>query len=236
MEAIVLVGGLGTRLRPYTWVLPKPLLPLGETSILEITLRQLGQFGFSRVTLAVGHKASFIKNVVSEITDLPFKIDYLLENEPRGTAGFIFDYIPVEEKFLVLNGDLLTDLNFKEFLVEHRETEYAASVACISRSERIDYGVLVGDENDFLTDYQEKPISSYQVSSGIYALTSVSLKNIRKSNFLTMPDLLLNLSKFNLPVKLVKTNHYWMDLGRTNDYHQAIEDFQNDPSRFLGVN
>ena len=233
MEAIILVGGLGTRLRPYTWILPKPLLPLGDISILEVTLRRLANFGFTNVTLAVGHKASFIKQVVSEIEGLPFKIEYLEENEPTGTAGFLFNFTPKDKKFLVMNGDLLTDLDLKATYDLHNIEKFAASIVCLTRKEKIDYGVLISDGSGNLAEYREKPDSEFLVSSGIYVISSNDVKNLEKKNFYTMPEALEELIAKGKKVRLESPKIYWMDLGRPDDYHQAVEDFENNPARFL---
>jgi NDP-sugar pyrophosphorylase family protein len=233
MEAIILVGGIGTRLRPYTWILPKPLLPLGEISILEITLRRLATHGFTKITLAVGHKASFIKQVVAEIHGLPFQIEYLEEEEPKGTAGFLFDLKSSSSKILVMNGDLLTDLNLKETYNAHNEEKYAASVVCVKRKDKIDYGVLVSDESGDLADYREKPESEYLVSSGIYVLSIRDVNNLKTKNFLTMPDALKEFVQNGRKVKLANPSIYWMDLGRPEDYHQAVDDFEKNPGQFL---
>jgi NDP-sugar pyrophosphorylase family protein len=233
MEAIILVGGTGTRLRPYTWILPKPLLPLGETSILEITLRRLANHGFSKVTLAVGHKASFIRQVVSEIQGLPFQIEYLEETQPKGTAGFLFDLIPTGSKILVMNGDLLTDLDLKKTYNNHDEEKYAASVVCVTRKDRIDYGVLIADKSGNLEEYLEKPESEYLVSSGIYILSTIDIKTLKTRSFLTMPEALDEFVKSGRKVSLPAPNMYWMDLGRPEDYHQAVDDFEKNPSHFL---
>ncbi len=233
MEAIILVGGIGTRLRPYTWILPKPLLPLGETSILEVTLRRLAKFGFTKITLAVGYKASFIKQVVSEIQGLPFEISYLEESKPKGTAGFLFELEPVSSKILVMNGDLLTDLNLRKTYDEHDEVEFAASVVCAKRKEIIDYGVLTSDPSGNLAEYHEKPQSEYLVSSGIYVLSTNDVKNLKEQDFLTMPAALETFMENGRKIKLATPEIYWMDLGRPEDYHQAVEDFEKNPERFL---
>jgi NDP-sugar pyrophosphorylase family protein len=233
MEAIILVGGTGTRLRPYTWILPKPLLPLGETSILEITLRRLANHGFSKVTLAVGHKASFIRQVVSEIQGLPFQIQYLEETHPKGTAGFLFDLIPTGSKILVMNGDLLTDLDLKKTYNAHDQEKYAASVVCVTRKDNIDYGVLISDESGNLVEYKEKPEAEYLVSSGIYVLSIPDVRKLETKNFLTMPEALEAFIRTGRKVKLITPGIYWKDLGRPEDYHQAVDDFENNPDRFL---
>lgn len=234
MEAVILVGGLGTRLRPYTWVLPKPLLPLGEMSILEINLRRMAIYGFKRVTLSVGHKASLIRNLVEEMENLPFEIDFLFEEKPLGTAGFLHDFVPRFEKFLVMNGDLLTDLNLAKVIESHDSETTAATIVSVSRNEKIDYGVLICDEANELQSYDEKPEVEYLVSSGIYVLTSKEVKH-QDNEYVTMPEILLKLKKQSKKVLLFKSDFYWKDLGRADDYHQAIEDFEKSPDRFLGI-
>jgi NDP-sugar pyrophosphorylase family protein len=233
VEAIVLVGGIGTRLRPYTWILPKPLLPLGETSILEITLRRLAHSGFSKVTLAVGHKASFVRHFVKEIKGLPFEVEYLEELQPKGTAGFLFDYKTENSKVLVMNGDLLTDLNLEETYSQHNEEEYAASVVCVERKDKIDYGVIVSDELGNLAEYREKPELNYLVSSGIYVLSTRDIGNLNEKDFLTMPEALEEFIRSGRLVKIKSLKMYWMDLGRPDDYHEAAAEFENNPERFL---
>jgi len=233
MEAIILVGGVGTRLRPYTWILPKPLLPLGETSILEITLRRLANYGFSKVTLAVGHKASFIKQVVSELQGLPFQIEYLEETQPKGTAGFLFDLKPTGSKILVMNGDLLTDLDLEKTYNAHDHEKYAASVVCVTRKDKIDYGVLFSDKSGNLAEYKEKPEAEYLVSSGIYVLSIPDIRKLQTKSFLTMPEALEAFVRAGRKVKLMTPDIYWKDLGRPEDYHQSVDDFESNPDRFL---
>ena len=166
-RAVILAGGKGTRLRPYTVVLPKPLMPIGEYPILEIVLRQLVKAGFNHVTMAVNHQAELIRAFFGDGSKWGVKIDYSLENEPLGTMGPLKLISDLPPNFLIMNGDILTDLNFQIFYDEHVNSKSAFTISAHVRNQKVDYGVLNIDKNGILVSFSEKPSHDYIVSMGI---------------------------------------------------------------------
>src|SRR3954447_3670552 len=159
-RAIVLAGGLGMRLRPYTAVLPKPLMPIGDRPVLDVVVRQLRGHGFERITVATGYLAELIEAFFRDGHEYDVEIDYHREAVPLGTAGAIATIDGLTEPFLVMNGDVITDLDYKALMAQHAETGAAATIATITRDVQISLGVLHfgdGDEPDRLTSYEEKP-------------------------------------------------------------------------------
>ena len=167
-RAVVLAGGMGTRLRPYTVVLPKPLMPVGDYPILEVVIRQLAIHGFDRVTIAVNHQAELIRAFFGDGAKWNVRIDYSLENQPLGTMGPLKLIRDLPAHFLVMNGDVLTDLDFAAFHDEHVTEDRLFTISSHQREQKIDYGVLVTDGEGALRDFHEKPTTGYEVSMGIY--------------------------------------------------------------------
>src|SRR5215210_1213472 len=163
MVAVILAGGKGTRLRPFTMTIPKPLLPLGDIPVLEVVIRQLATDGFSRVVLTLGHMASLFSAQFGDGRAYGLSIEYVLEAEPLGTAGPLRDLADLPENFIVMNGDLLTDISYKGLFLEHVREEAAATVATVSRSETIDYGLIEMAPNGAFLNYLEKPVVSRYV-------------------------------------------------------------------------
>lgn len=179
MQALILAGGKGTRLRPYTTVLPKPLMPIGDMPILEIVLQQLKHSGFDSVILAVGYMHHLFQSFFQDGERFGIKIEYSLEKEPLGTAGPIALALDkLEDNFLVMNGDLLTTINYCDLYKDHVNTNADATIALHSRTVNIDYGVIEYDENHRLTGYKEKPSFNYDVSMGINVLNKSLSKNL----------------------------------------------------------
>ena len=168
MRAIILAGGKGTRLQPYTSVLPKPLLPVGGRPIISVVLKQLKKAGVSRATLAVGHMADLFPSVLSNGVAPSLKIDYVRERKPLGTAAPLRNIRGLRDTFLVLNGDILTDLNYRDLVRWHRKRKAVANIATFKRSVAVDFGVVVADSEGAICDYHEKPRLRYSVSMGIY--------------------------------------------------------------------
>lgn len=236
--AVILAGGLGTRLKPFTMTIPKPLLPLGETPILEVVLRQLSNAGFGRVVLTLGYMAPVFSALIGTGEKWGIQVDYCREEKPLGTAGSlrladaIGDGLP--DDFLVMNGDLLTDLPFGELLEFHRARGAAGTIALSQREVRIDYGVIEADASGAFTDYREKPTIKYDVSMGINVLSRRSLAHVPDGRRFDMPDLMLALHRAGKAVHCFRSGDYWQDIGRFEDYQRASEDFVQNPQRFLG--
>ena len=232
-RAIILAGGKGTRLRPYTVVLPKPLMPIGEYPILEVVIRQLISYGFDHITLAVNHQAELIKAFFGDGSKWNIKIDYSLEDQPLGTMGPLKLIKDLPENFLVMNGDILTDLNFSEFYDNHSNNKELFTISSYTREQKIDYGVLEIDQNSVLTGFIEKPLKSFEVSMGIYMLSSKILEYIPEHAAYGFDNLMLAILKDKKRVSVKNFNGYWLDIGRPDDYMQAIEEFGEMKSRFI---
>lgn len=233
MTAIILAGGKGTRLKPFTMTIPKPLLPLGDVPVLEIVIGQLAAAGFKRIVLCLGHMAPLFGAVLGDGAKWGIKIETVLEEEPLGTAGALRLVKNLPDTFLVMNGDLLTTLNFKEMSEFHRSHKAAATIAVNRRKVFIDYGVIVTDQKSHLKKYREKPTIHYAVSMGIYMLSRAAVKLIPKKGRYDVPQLMLAIKDTGKTVACYQTDCYWQDIGRFDDYQAASDDFTKDPSRFL---
>jgi NDP-mannose synthase len=223
-RAVILAGGKGTRLRPYTVVLPKPLMPIGDFPILEIVIRQLSNYGFDHITLAVNHQADIIKAFFGDGSKWNLKIDYSLEDTPLSTMGPLSLIKDLPENFLVMNGDILTDLNFEVLYKNHVIEKNIFTISAFNREEKIEYGVLQ-TELEKLTGFKEKPSYSFVVSMGIYIVNRVVLNYIPANKPFGFDDLMLYLLKINNPAHVKVFDGYWLDIGRPDDYVKAIEEF-----------
>ena len=235
MHAVVLAGGQGVRLRPYTTRLPKPLVPIGdEFSILDIVLSQLGQQGFSRATLAIGYLGNLIRAYVGDGSRWGIKIDYANEDVPLGTMGpvlQILDQLP--EDFLVMNGDVLTDLNYAGLLNQHIGSAAPLTVATYHREVRIDFGVLTTQQGR-VVKFSEKPTIDYRVSMGVYGLSRRTLKRYPPGLPLGFDDLMHDLLAGDDPPREHPFDGYWLDIGRPDDYDRANAEFGQVREMLLG--
>ncbi|MDY0411027.1 nucleotidyltransferase family protein [Methanothrix soehngenii] len=235
MKAVILAGGLGTRLKPYTTVFPKPLMPIGESPILEIIVKQLKAKGFNEITLAVGHLSELIMAFFNNGSKYGLKIEYSKEEKKLGTAGGLgLLKNKLVDDFLVMNGDVLTGLDFSEFLEFHKKTGSIATIALNRRHVDIDFGVVELDENRTLIGYIEKPKIDYLVSMGVYAFNESILEYIPSHEYLDIPDLMKRLLSEGEKVNGFIHDGYWLDIGRPDDYIKANEDIQK-IYRQLGV-
>lgn len=227
-RAVILCGGMGTRLRPYTVVLPKPLMPVGEYPILEVVVRQLSRAGFRRLTFAVNHQAELIKAFFGDGSRWDVAIDYSLEKTPLSTVGPLTLIPDLPEHFLFLNGDVLTDLDFKQFLDNHTAEDRAFTIAAARRRQQTDYGVLHVDQASKLTAFEEKPTSDYLVSMGVYAASRTLIEGIAPGTRYGFDNLMVDMLSRNQSVNVYPHDGYWKDIGRPDDYMQAIDDFDSD--------
>jgi NDP-mannose synthase len=235
-RAVILAGGLGMRLRPYTTVLPKPLMPVGDRPILDVIIRQLKHQGFERLTIVTGHLAELIEAFFGSGERHGIPIDYFREDEPLGTVGALSLIDDLGDQFLVMNGDVLTDMPFDELLQEHATSGAAATIAAHKRDVRISLGVLGFDDGadpGRLTGYVEKPTYHYEVSMGVYAFSRRVLEYIEPGKRLDFPDLVLRLIDAGETVRARRSVDYWLDIGRHDDYETAMEEFERLRSRFL---
>jgi NDP-mannose synthase len=223
MIATVLAGGKGTRLAPYTRILPKPLMPIGDVPILEVLIGQFRAAGIENVVLTVGHMSGLIRTYFGDGSDFGVNITYSYEDEPLGTAGPLAKIREGLEaaNVLVTNGDVLTDLDFASFMEGHTASGAAASIAAYVKEVHIDLGVLEEDGSARLTGYIEKPTYRFLVSMGIYMFRRDVLDHIPADAYLDFPDLILKLLAADQHVRLHKFDGYWQDLGRREDYEAA---------------
>lgn len=233
MRAIILAGGKGTRLRPYTVVLPKPLMPIGEYPILEVVVRQLVYAGFDHITMAVNHQAEIIQAFFGSGEKWGIRIDYSLEDMPLGTMGPLRLIKDLPEDFLIMNGDILTDIDYRDFHEYHVGRRNTFTVSSHQRELRSEYGVLKINEQDRLVEFREKPVITYDVSMGVYMANRGILRYIPEGVAYGFDHLMLDLIKAGDPASVKKFQGYWLDIGRIDDYNQAIEEFESKKNLFL---
>ena len=227
MKAVILAGGKGTRLAPYTKILPKPLMPIGDMPILEILLRQMKTAGVTDAILTVGHLAELLNAFFKDGERFGLKIQYSIEDKPLGTAGplaLVADQL--RETFLVANGDVLTTLDLAELVDAHRCSGALATIASHARQVKIDLGVLQFDGSNEVVGYIEKPVYDFFVSMGIYVFEPAVLQYIPYEEYLDFPELVLKLLSHGERVQAYCFDGYWQDLGRAEDYEQAVQEFE----------
>ena len=226
MHAVILAGGKGTRLRPYTTCVPKPLVPIGDTySILEIVLHQRRASGFQRVTLAIGHMGHLIRAFVGDGARYGLTVDYTDEFTPLGTIGPVLNVLDrLPEHFLIMNGDVLTNLDYGDFLRRHRQTERPVTVATYHREIKSEFGVLDIDDQT-IVGFREKPTVQFQVSMGIYAMTRRTLERYQPGQVLGFDTLMLDLLAAGECPGSDLFSGYWLDIGRPEDYDMANEEW-----------
>lgn len=238
MKAVLLAGGKGTRLRPFTHVFPKPLMPLGDDDpmpIIEVVLRQLARSGFRDVTVITGYLTELIEAFCGTGQKFGSRLTYRREVSPLGTAGGLTLLDRPDEPVLVINGDILTTLDFSAMFAFHRARGATATIASYPREVKIDFGVLeFGDDPHVLTGYREKPKFSFQVSMGVYILDPIAWDYLTPGEPLPMPDLLEAMRGDGRPVHCYRQPCYWLDIGRHDDYATANDIFVTRRAEFLG--
>ena len=238
MQAVLLAGGKGTRLRPYTYVLPKPLMPLGEADpmpIIEVVLRQLARFGFDDVTIITGYLTELIEAFCGDGRRFGTRLSYRREPAPLGTAGGLTLLERPGEPVLVINGDILTTLDYALMYDFHCVRKAAATITSYRREVKIDFGVLkFGDDPHVLTGYQEKPEYAFEVSMGVYILDPLAWDYLTPGRPLPMPDLLESMRQAGHDIHCYRQECYWLDIGRHDDYATANEIFDSRRGAFLG--
>jgi len=222
MHVVILAGGKGVRLRPYTSALPKPLVPIGEEyAILDIILQQLTHQGFTHATLAVGHLSPLIRAFVGDGSRWGLSVDYTEEVVPLSTIGPLF---PIRERlpehFLVMNGDVLTTLNYADLLARHMSSDVPLTVATSPRVVKIDFGVLEARAGH-IVGFKEKPLLSYLVSMGVYALSRETIAHYPAGMPFGFDELVLDLLAQERPPGIYEFDGYWLDIGRPDDYDEA---------------
>lgn len=230
-QAVILAGGEGQRLRPYSKVLPKPLWPVGNVPIIVIIIRQLALAGIKDIIIAVGHQSELIRIILGDGKQYGVNIIYAVEKKPLGTAGPLKRIRNLDRNFLVLNGDLLTDMPFKKFAQYHLNEKTGATVAVTKRSVKVDFGVVIENENK-ITEYLEKPGLKYLVSTGIYAFRREIIKHIPNRRF-EFPELVNRLIQQGDYPSTYKFEGRWLDIGRLDDWEKADRLFQRNSKLFL---
>lgn len=235
MKAVVLAGGKGARLAPYTRVFPKPMMPIGDKAILEVLLLQMRRAGVDEVILTVGHLAGLMRAFFQDGSQLGLKIRYSIEKQPLGTAGplSLIGTSDLADTFLVSNGDVLTTLDIADLIKFHKSTGAIATIATHERSVHIDLGVIQTNGDHTIKGYIEKPDIDYLVSMGLYIFEPAVLNYIPMGKYLDFPDLVKKMIAAGERVAAYPFSGYWQDLGRPDDYEQANIDFEHMRSQFL---
>lgn len=227
MKVVILAGGKGRRLAPYTTVLPKPLVPVADLPIIEILIRQLAHFGFTDVTVSIGHLGELIQAYFATNRRLPdgVRLSYVTEPQPLGTAGSLALVPRLDQTFLVANGDVLTTLDYRALTEFHRAQGAALTVAMHQKDVPTDLGVMEVDGDSRVTAYREKPVLSYRVSMGIYVYEPRALRHIPAGGYLDFPDLVHALLAGGETVAAYPSDDFWLDIGRQDDYAAATQEF-----------
>ncbi|MEZ5845058.1 MAG: sugar phosphate nucleotidyltransferase [Hyphomicrobiaceae bacterium] len=233
-RVVILAGGKGTRLRPFTASFPKPLVPLGDKPILEVVLRQLAAHGFRRATLTIGHLSDLIRAYVAQNRFIAerLEIDFVEETQPTGTAGSLARVEGLDDTFMVMNGDVLTNLDYSALVAAHKASGAALTIAAHAKVEKIELGVLEAGPDGRLTNYIEKPTQVWEVSMGIYVYEPRVLELIQPDTYLDFPDLVRMLVARGEHVHVYRNDAFWLDIGRPADYARAQEIIESEPARF----
>lgn len=223
-RAVILAGGKGTRLAPFTFAFPKPLVPVGDTPILDVIVRQLAHAGVKHITMAVGHLAELIMAYFSSKQYPGLRIDYSREEAPLGTAGPLSLIEDLDETFLVLNGDILASLDFQHLIAHHQAGNGCATIASYRKELKIDLGVLEVDEDGRLRGYREKPVYDFRVSMGVYVFEPKVLTLLRGGERCDLPDLVIRILAAGQNLLVYPFDGFWLDIGRPEDYARAVEE------------
>jgi NDP-mannose synthase len=227
MKAVILAGGKAARLRPYTTNFPKPLMPIGERPILEIVIKRLKEYGIQDIIVSTGHLAELIKVFFNDGSKYGVKITYSKEEEPLGTAGplsLVRDYL--NEPFILMNGDVLTDIDFSKLFSFHRGIKSQATISLAKRIFPIDFGVINIDRRSQFQEWQEKPSFEFLISTGIYLFEPETLRVLSEKEFLNVPEFIQRLKKENYFIAGYVHPGYWLDIGRPEDYERACKDYE----------
>jgi NDP-sugar pyrophosphorylase family protein len=235
MRAVILAGGRGSRLAPFTTVIPKPLLPVDDKPILEVILRQLGRAGFDHITLALGYMSTYFHAFFAQHRSLKSlaRIDFIEEEQPTGTAGSLAFVPGLRGTFLVMNGDIFTNLDYRDLLAHHHVQKSLLTIALHQKDVQIDLGVVKTDAAGQVTEYIEKPTLAFGVSMGIYVYSDEVLAFIKPGEYLDFPTLVGRLLSAGKKVSGYPNNACWLDLGRVEDLHRASEVFAARRHEFL---
>lgn len=233
MKVIILAGGKGTRLNPYTIVIPKPLVPIGEYPILEVVIRRFKKCGFKDIVLSINHMSELIKSYFGNGKKLGVNIKYLMEDKPLGTAGPLSLLRDTGDNFIVINGDVMTDLDFSKLTAYHKNGGQIATVVSFKKKIPVDLGVLEAGSNGLIKEYIEKPILKYDVSAGIYVFKKKVLSYVDKGRHMDLPELIMRFVNAGERVKAYSHRGLWYDIGTPSDYEEAMEKFKRNSGLFI---
>ena len=231
-RAVILAGGLGTRLAPYTTVFPKPLMPVGGKPVLELVLRRLRLQGVRRATLAVSYLEELIRAFFGDGTKLGIGLDYYREEAPLGTVGVLAALAEVPDPCLVMNGDVLTTIDIEAMTRLHRARGAAMTIATQRREVKIDYGVLRTQVGGEVVGYEEKPTLEYVVSAGVNLISAQARAFLHRGERCDIPMLAIRLIEAGELVVAYHSEAYWRDIGRAADYESANEEFSKIHAEF----
>lgn len=232
-QAVILAGGKGTRLAPYTATIPKPLVPINEYPILEIILRQLKYYGVRDITLTLGHMANLIESYFGDGKRFGLKIKTSREKKPLGTAGPLSLLKNISDTVVVLNGDLFTTMNFKKMIAFHYKHRADATIGLYRQAVKQQSGVITTDKQSRIIRYDEKPTTLVNISMGIYIFSKAAIRMIPKNTYFDLPELINALIVAKKRIYGFQNTAEWLDIGRPEDYSKAIELFNATPSRYL---
>lgn len=232
MRAVILAGGRGRRLAPFTVAFPKPLVPVGDRAVLEVLIRRLTASGITEIILSVDHLAELIMAFVEGHPSLRSlaRFRFVRDEHPGGTAGPLARIDGLDETFLVANGDLLTDVDFRDLIAHHRSAGAALTVAVHAKPVKLSLGVVDIDASQRVTHYREKPELHFDVSMGVYVYEPRALGYINPGEYLDFPDLVARLITAGEVVSAYRNDAYWLDIGNPDDYARA----QDDAARGVG--
>lgn len=231
-QAVILCGGVGTRLQPYTTVLPKPLMPIGNEAIVSILIRQLKRDGYEHIIIASGYLGELMESYLGDGSKYGLAIEYSREDKPLGTAGPLTLIDNLEDTFLMVNGDTLCTLDFDAFYTAHQQAGSAATIGTYKKFVKIDLGVLHFSDDLSLKEYIEKPEYTFDISMGIYVLNRDVVQYIPEDERFDLPDLMRTLVEKNISVKGYRLEGTWYDIGRVEDYTMAQEAYEKNPNYF----
>jgi NDP-sugar pyrophosphorylase family protein len=232
-RAVIMAGGAGRRLAPYTFVIPKPIVPIGTTPILEIVLRQLSFYGFRRITIAVGHLSEIVRAVAGDGARFGLQLDYVDESKPLGTIGPLGSIADLPSSFLVMNADILTDLDYGKLWEFHAQQRSVATIATYVKTTQLRLGVIDTDSEDRIRSFEEKPVLHHKVSMGIYVFDNRVLKYIPKDSYFGLDQLIAALLEASENIRSYLFDGKWLDMGTPEDYERAQDEFENNRGIYL---
>jgi len=235
-QIVIQAGGKGKRLRPHTYVLPKPLMPLGDSTLLETNIKWLCRNGITNQIITLGYLGHLIQAIVGEGNQYGAQVDYYLEKEPLGTAGSLVHLVDeVEENFILMNGDLVVNLDLEEFEQTHIDNNYDITIGAYTSSQKIDYGVLDLNEEDLLKSFDEKPELTTLVAMGVYFMKKEVIASIPSGAPYGMDNLINKIIKEGGRVGIFHHEGIWLDIGRLQELSNIQEEYSKIESVLLGI-